>query len=235
MYEWRGRPLEGVLFDLDGTLFDTLGDIAAALNAAIETRGWRPFADDEVRRMIGRGSPILIQRAAAARGQSLDSAAEDHLLQLFFRHYEELEQSGRSSAVPYAGAADTLSRLHRDGVRLGVVTNKQRRFAAALVERRGFGAWIDVIVGGDTCARRKPDPQPLLFACDELQVSCAECLMVGDSGNDVDSARGAGMPVICVSYGYNEGRDPGTLGCDALIDSLADLPALLSGSLRTFG
>jgi phosphoglycolate phosphatase len=227
MYEWRGRPLKGVLFDLDGTLFDTLADIAAALNAAIESRGWQPFAAEEVRRMIGRGSPILIHRAAAARNQSLDVDAEDRLLQLFFRHYEELEQSGRSSAVPYAGAAATLNRLHRDGVRTAIVTNKQRRFAAALIESRGFGGWIDVIVGGDSCERRKPDPQPLLFACAEIKVSRADCLMVGDSSNDVEAARGADMPVICVSYGYNEGRDPGTLGCDALIDSLSDLPALI--------
>jgi phosphoglycolate phosphatase len=230
MYEWRGGLLQGVLFDLDGTLFDTLADIAAALNAAIESRGWRPFAAEEVRRMIGRGSPILIRRAAAARGQSLNADGEDCLLQLFFRHYQELEQSGCSSAAPYAGAADTLSRLHRDGVRTAVVTNKQQRFAAALIESRGFGGWIDLIVGGDSCERRKPDPQPLLFACEALRVNAAQCLMVGDSSNDVEAARGAGMPVICVSYGYNEGRDPSTLGCDALIDSLADLPALIAGA-----
>jgi len=227
MYEWRGRPLKGVLFDLDGTLFDTLADIASALNAAIGSLGWQPFAAEEVRRMIGRGSPILIQRAAAARGQSLDAVADDRLLQLFFRFYEELEQSGRSSAVPYAGAAEILSRLHRDGVGTAVVTNKQRRFAVALIESRGFSDWIDVIVGGDSCERRKPDPQPLLFACSEIKVSPTECLMVGDSSNDVEAARGAGIPVICVSYGYNEGRDPSTLGSDALIDSLADLPALI--------
>lgn len=225
--QWRGKRLGGVLFDLDGTLFDTLEDIAAALNAAIEIRGWAPFAAHEVRGMIGRGSPVLIQRAAAARGAALDADAEAQLLQRFFHVYEELEQSGRSTARAYDGAADLLAGLHRAGARIAVVTNKQHRFAAALIESRGFSGWVDVIVGGDSCERRKPDPQPLLFACEALRVGRTQCLMVGDSSNDVEAARGAGIPVVCVSYGYNEGRDPRTLGCDASIDSLSELGPLL--------
>jgi phosphoglycolate phosphatase len=224
--EWRGKPLTGVLFDLDGTLFDTLDDIATALNAAIEIRGWAPFAAHEVRGMIGRGSPALIQRAAAARGEALD-ADLGLLLQRFFHVYEELERSGRSSARAYDGAAELLAQLHQAGTRIAIVTNKQHRFAAALIESRGFGGWVDVIVGGDSCERRKPDPQPLLFACEALRVGRTQCLMVGDSSNDVEAARGAGIPVVCVSYGYNEGRDPRTLGCDALIDSLPELGPLL--------
>jgi len=108
-----------------------------------------------------------------------------------------------------------------------VVTNKQHRFAVALFKRLGLAAWIDAVVGGDTCARRKPDPQPLLFACESLKVPPAATLMVGDSVNDVQAARGAGIPIVCVSYGYNEGRDPRTLDCDLLLDSLTELPPLL--------
>jgi phosphoglycolate phosphatase len=115
--------------------------------------------------------------------------------------------------------------VHRAGVRTAVVTNKQHRFADALLRRLGLAGWVDVVVGGDTCVRRKPDPQPLLFACESLQVPLSESLMVGDSANDVQAARAAGIPVVCVSYGYNEGRDPRTLDCDSLLDSLADLPA----------
>jgi len=224
---WDGRPLAGALFDLDGTLCDTVVDIAAALNASLEIKQWRPFADDEVRCMIGRGSPILIQRAAAARHQVLDPDTEKLLLERFFHYYEELENSGRSQAQAYDGAAQALSSLHEAGVRIAVVTNKQHRFATALIERLDFGRWIDLIVGGDTCERRKPDPQPLLFACESLGVSHAQCMMIGDSINDVTAARGAGMPVVCVSYGYNEGRDPRSLTCDALIDSLAQLGPML--------
>jgi phosphoglycolate phosphatase len=84
-----------------------------------------------------------------------------------------------------------------------------------------------VVVGGDSCARRKPDPQPLYFACDALRVDPVQALMVGDSMTDVLAARAAGLPVVCVPYGYNEGGDPRTLACDAFIETLADLPALL--------
>jgi phosphoglycolate phosphatase len=111
-----------------------------------------------------------------------------------------------------------------------VVTNKQHRFAAALLERLSLADWVDVLVGGDTCARRKPDPQPLVFACESLQVPPSASLMIGDSVNDVRAARAAGIPIVCVSYGYNEGRDPRTLECDLLLDSLAELPALLQVS-----
>jgi phosphoglycolate phosphatase len=224
---WAGRPLAGALFDLDGTLFDTVEDIAAALNASLEIKGWRPFSDDEVKGMIGRGSPILIERAAAARGQTLEADAKALLLQRFFDAYEDLEHSGRSRARPYEGAESCLKRFHQAGLKTAIVTNKHHRFAAALIERVGFSAWVDLIVGGDTCERRKPDPQPLLFACQALHVSHRDCLMIGDSSNDVEAARGAAMPVICVSYGYNEGRDPRTLGCDRLIDSLAELGPLV--------
>ncbi|MHB8475957.1 MAG: phosphoglycolate phosphatase [Steroidobacteraceae bacterium] len=224
---WRGQPLSAVLFDLDGTLLDTLADIALALNRTLVEYACEALAEDEVRRMIGRGSPILVERALAAQGRSLDEAAQAGMIERFFHHYGELEQSDEDRAQPYPGAAESLRALHGANLRTGVVTNKQHRFAAALLERVGLARWVDVVVGGDTCARRKPDPQPLLFACASLQAAPADCLMVGDSANDVQAARAAGIPVVCVSYGYNEGRPAHTLNCDSLLDSLAELPGLL--------
>jgi phosphoglycolate phosphatase len=224
---WRGQPLSAVLFDLDGTLLDTVADIALALNRTMLEYGYNTLAESDVRRMIGRGSPILIERAAAAQGGTMDEAAQAAMLERFFHHYGELEESNEDRARPYPGAAESLHRLHRAGLRTAVVTNKQHRFADALLRRLDLAGWVDVVVGGDTCVRRKPDPQPLLFACESLQVPASESLMVGDSVNDVQAARAAGIPVVCVSYGYNEGRDPRTLDCDSLLDSLADLPALL--------
>jgi phosphoglycolate phosphatase len=224
---WRGRPLQALLFDLDGTLLDTAADIALALNRTLLDCGFTPLAEDDVRRMIGRGSPILIERAAASQGRIIDAAAQAAMVERFFHHYGELEESNEDSARPYAGAAESLRTLHGTGLRTAVVTNKQHRFADALLRRLNLADWVDIVIGGDTCPRRKPDPQPLLFACESLKVPPSCSLMVGDSVNDVQAARAAGIPVVCVSYGYNEGRDPRTLECDSLLDSLAELPALL--------
>jgi phosphoglycolate phosphatase len=132
-----------------------------------------------------------------------------------------------SNARPYPGVAEGLESLHGLGLRLAVVTNKQRHFALDLLERLKLSQWIDVVVGGDSCERRKPDPQPLHFACSALHVDPQQTLMVGDSLNDVLAARAAGIPVVCLPYGYNEGNDPRALPCDAFIESLAELPAKL--------
>jgi phosphoglycolate phosphatase len=225
---WRGRPLKGVLFDLDGTLLDTAADIAQALNLALGEYGIAAFPVSEVILMVGRGSPALIERATAARGKTPSGAERAAMLERFFHHYGELEEQGQSQAVAYPGAAEALQRLHAAGVKVAVVTNKHYRFASALMHYLKLSPWIDLIVGGDTCERRKPDPQPLLFACSSMGLTAAEALMVGDSINDVGAARAAGIPVVCVPYGYNEGRDPRTLDCDAMVETLAELPGLVN-------
>jgi phosphoglycolate phosphatase len=224
---WRGDPKRAVLFDLDGTLLNTAADIARALNRTLGEFGWDSVPVADVSQMIGRGSPILIERAAAVQGRSVDAALQGTMVERFFHHYGELEESNESDAAAYPGVRATLERLHGAGLKTAVVTNKQHRFATALLRRLELACFIDLVVGGDTCERRKPDPQPLLFACDALSVPASQALMVGDSINDVRAARGAGIPVVCVPYGYNEGQPVRTLLCDALIDTLADLPALL--------
>jgi phosphoglycolate phosphatase len=224
---WLGRPIAGVLYDLDGTLLDTATDITHALNRALAEYGWAAIPEIEVRGMIGRGGQVLIERAALAQGRTLDEATQAELVERFFHHYGELEERGESVAQPYPGVTDGLQRLHDAGLHTAVVTNKQHRFAVELLQRLELGRWIDLVVGGDTCERRKPDPQPLLYASESLKLLPQQTLVVGDSINDVKAARAAGMPVICVSYGYNEGQDPHTLPCDALIDRLDELPGLL--------
>jgi phosphoglycolate phosphatase len=224
---WRGRRVSGVLFDLDGTLLDTAADIARALNRAFDERGWQSLPVSAVSRMIGRGSPILIERAAAAGGHALSVAEQAAILERFFDHYGALEESNESDARPYPGVVETLKLVHQAGLKVAVVTNKQQRFATALLHRLDLSGWVDVVVGGDTCERRKPDPQPLLFACEALSIAAEDTLMVGDSVNDVTAARAAQIRVMCVPYGYNEGRDPRSLQCDVMLDTLADLPGLL--------
>lgn len=222
-----GRELRAALFDLDGTLLDTAGDIALALNQAIAESGWAPVPLEAVKRLIGAGASILVERAAALQGHTLSKQLHNEITQRFFHHYGALGETGQYSAQAYPGAADALRQLHAAGMRLAVVTNKTRRFSEMLLRQRGLMQWVDLLVGGDTCERRKPDPLPLLYACRELGVAVDAALMVGDSINDVEAARAAAMPVIGVTYGYNEGNDPVTLGCDRLIDTLGVLPGML--------
>ncbi len=224
---WRGEPLAAVCFDLDGTLLDTAGDIAFALNRALAEYGWPRVATSEVRQMIGRGAPMLLERVAALQKRTVDPTTLAALVERFFLHYGALEEAGECNARPYDGAMEALRALHDAGLRLAVVTNKLHRFAEALLHFVGMREWIDVVVGGDSCERRKPDPQPLLHACAAMQLRPTQAIMVGDSINDVQAARGAGMPVLCVPYGYNEGKDPRQLPCDGFIETLGELPALL--------
>jgi phosphoglycolate phosphatase len=224
---WRGHPLDAVLFDLDGTLLDTAGDIHLALNRALADFHWRGVAESEVRRMIGRGAPILIERATAAQGLGLDAETQAAVVERFFHHYGALQENDEFVARPYPGAAEALKLLHGTGVRIAIVTNKQERFASGLLRRLHLRDWVDLVVGGDTCERRKPDPQPLLFACERLNAAPSRTLMVGDSINDVLAARAAQIDVVCVPYGYNEGNDPRDLPCDALIEDLTRLGPLL--------
>jgi len=151
---WRGRSLSGVLWDLDGTLLDTAADITLALNRAVSEFGWTPLAQSDVRRMIGRGAPILVERAALAQQRTLDEAHRASVVARFFHHYGELEQKNESTALPYSGAMAVLQQLDQAGLRSAVVTNKQRRFAVELLQRLGLNRWIHAVVGGDSCERR---------------------------------------------------------------------------------
>ncbi|MBL8329571.1 MAG: phosphoglycolate phosphatase [Rubrivivax sp.] len=225
--QFQGRPVQALLFDLDGTLMDTAGDIALALQRSMADQGLSAPTPQAVRTMIGRGAPSLVQRACAAQAIEADDALRAVLLQGFFDHYGRLQDEGAYDAQPYPGALEAVAAVHAAGLPLALVTNKQRRFAQALLRLRGLEPAFRVVCGGDTCERRKPDPQPLLWAAAQLGVPPAQTLMVGDSVNDVTAARAAGMPVLCMTYGYNEGRDVKTLPADAFADSMTELPRLL--------
>jgi phosphoglycolate phosphatase len=180
-----------------------------------------------VRKLIGRGAPSLVARALQLAGTGSQEVDVEATLGRFCAHYEQLYAGDGSTATAFPGVLEGLRALHAAGLKLAVVTNKQRRFALQVLGRLGLVRWFEAVVGGDTSGQRKPDPRPLHHACELLQVDSAHALMVGDSAIDVRAARAAGMPVICVPYGYNEGQDASTLECDALVPTLAQLPALL--------
>ena len=226
-FGWKGTPLQAVLFDLDGTLIDTAADIALALNRAFGEQGLPAVDAGTVRGLIGRGAALLITRALAQLGRSAGEVELERIYDRFLHHYALLQEQGESLAEAYPGARAALQALESGGVQLAVVTNKVHRLAISALAHAGLESGLGVVVGGDTCARRKPDGEPLLYACRTLGVAPQRALMVGDSVNDVQAARAAGMPVLCVPYGYNEGEDPRLLPCDGFIESLADLPDLL--------
>ena len=224
----RLSPKQAVLFDLDGTLLDTVGDIALALNRSLEEIGIEPLSTETVRGLIGKGARVLVARALTTAGRSGTDADIAMVFSGFLKHYDALYRGGESMATPYAGTSDTLQQLAASGFKLGVVTNKHRALAAEALQHTGLMGFFSVVVGGDTCAARKPAPAPILYACSVLDIPPANALMVGDSMNDVLAARAAGMPVICVPYGYNEGVAADSLPCDLLIETLTELPRLLS-------
>ncbi len=227
---WRGRAVDGVLFDLDGTLMDTLPDITLSLNRALAELRLQPLTLAEVRPLIGRGGPVLIERAVRRLGVTMDARALASLHERFALLGLGLLEANESTAALFPGVLDGLLALRALGLKIAVVTNKQQRLALDLISRQGLRSCVDAVVGGDECARRKPDPEPLRLACGRLEVPTSRALMVGDSINDVLAARAAEMPVICVPYGYNEGQDARLLPCDALIESIGELPALLGGT-----
>jgi phosphoglycolate phosphatase len=223
----RGGSLRAVLFDLDGTLLDTVADISVALNRALGEQRLTSLPQADVRTLIGRGVPMLIERAMARVVSGARFADATLLLERFHFHYERLQELGEIQTRVYPGVAEGLAALHALGLSVAVVTNKPRKAAADLLDRLGLARWIDVLVAGDTGMNPKPHPQALVSACEQLAVPPAQALMVGDSLTDVLAARAAGLAVVCVPYGYNEGADPRALPCDAFVETVADLPALL--------
>ncbi len=152
------------------------------------------------------------------------SDALEHATEVFKRHYALC--NGRDASF-YPGVREALERLQRDGFPMGVVTNKAAAFTEPLIDMMGLSGYFDIIVSGDTLPEKKPHPLPLTYACDRLGVRPDHNLHVGDSNNDIFSARAAGCPVFCVPYGYNEGVAVDSADCDALISSLTEACGLI--------
>jgi phosphoglycolate phosphatase len=217
--------VKAVTIDLDGTLADTLPDLAAAANMMLRELA-RPALDlERIRAYVGKGIPRLVERALAG---SLDGAAPADLVARALPVYERCyaEVNGRHTVV-YPGVNEGLERLRAMRLPLACVTNKAERFTRALLGQLGLARYFESIVAGDTLPQKKPHPAPLLHACRELGVAPADMLVIGDSVNDVEAACAAGCPVFCVTYGYNEGRDVRELDVDAIVASLVEATRLI--------
>jgi phosphoglycolate phosphatase len=214
--------LSAAIVDLDGTLVDTLGDFAAALNAMLGELALRAIEPNAIETMVGRGSEHLIRSVLAHVGAP--AALYEEAWRAYQSHY--LAINGLHSAV-YPGAVEGLQALKDAGLRLACLTNKPGDFARPLLEAKGLAPYFEVVFGGDAFERKKPDPLPLRKTCEALRSTPAQTLMIGDSSNDARAARAAGCRVILVTYGYNHGEPVRAVDADGFLDSLADIKRCL--------
>ena len=217
--------VKAVTVDLDGTLLDTIPDLACAANMMLVKLG-RPELDPSViRTFVGKGIENLVQRTLAAHSDGAVSAdVAERGLALFEGCYTEV--NGRHTTI-YAGVKQGLDRLRGQGIPLACVTNKSARYTLPLLDMLGLAPYFEQVVAGDTLTLKKPHPAQLLHAAGKFGISPGDMLMIGDSLNDAQAARAAGCPVICVTYGYNEGHDVRDLDADALVETLDEAAALV--------
>jgi phosphoglycolate phosphatase len=225
--------LDAAIIDLDGTMVDTLGDFAQALNLMLADLlpGDVPAARLDaaaIELMVGKGSEHLVQSALKhvetkmGVGRAAINLVADYEQAYagYQRYYAGI--NGRYSAV-YPGVVDGLLALQQAGLKLACLTNKPVGFARELLKLKGLDGFFSVVFGGDSFERKKPDPLPLIKTCESLGTVPARTLMIGDSSNDARAARAAGCPVVLVTYGYNHGEPVRGVDADGFIDSLAEL------------
>lgn len=212
---------KAVLLDLDGTLLDTIPDLADAANAMCRSLGIPELPLDTLTSYVGKGSENFVTRILASNsaGTVPDAHQTAHALATFLEHYRGL--NGKRSQL-YPGVLEGLSAFRKAGLKMAVVTNKMEEFTHTLLIRKGLAHFFDAIVCGDTCERRKPDPMPFLHACQLLDIQPEDGLAIGDSINDAQAARAAGITVLAVPYGYNEGIDVRSLDVDDIVMSIDD-------------
>ena len=222
-----GRLPRLVMFDLDGTLLDSVPDLAAAINAMLVQMGLEPAGVARVRDWVGNGSLVLVRRALA---NGIEHAAVDEgyaaaAHQCFLEIYADCHALGRV----YPGVKECLDWLREQGVALGLVTNKPFRFVAPLLAEHGLDGYFLWVLGGDSLAQQKPDPAPLQWMLAQAGVDANQALFVGDSRSDVRAACAAGVQCVAVSYGYNHGRPIAEENPALVLDDLRQLVDSLRG------
>ena len=210
---------DAVLLDLDGTLLDTIPDLAHAANAMRADLGLAALPQALIATYVGRGVDNLIQRSLA---EDLDGAPIPAELLArgrasFAPHYHAVNGQ---KAVLFEGVLSGLQLMQKMGLKLAVVTNKATEFTLPLLERTGLAPYMQAVVCGDTLSERKPHPAPMLYACAQLGAAPERTVVVGDSKHDAASGLAAGCRVLIVPYGYNEGQSVQTLKVDAIVETI---------------
>lgn len=220
----RFPGVRAVLFDLDGTLVDSIPDLAEAARRMLAELGEPTRNDAEVASFVGKGIPVLVERTLTVGRSPVSPERLAQGISSFMNHYAVT--NGLLTEC-YPGVREVLSTLRERGLKIGCVTNKAAAFVAPLLVQVDLLQYVDCIVGGDTLAKKKPDPEPMWYACEQLGVAREHVLMVGDSSNDALCARRAGIPVVLMTYGYNEGVPVDSVDCDGLLSNFVELLPLL--------
>jgi phosphoglycolate phosphatase len=217
-----------ILIDVDGTLVDSVPDLAYCVDQMMAQLGRPIHGEAKVRDWVGNGVERLVRRALIGQ---LNGEPEEADFQRAYPIFLELYAENTSKrSLLYPGIREGLDYLKGEGYRLGCVTNKASQFTLPLLRDLSIHDDFEIIIAGDTLAKKKPDPMPLLYAAEQLSVAPSASLMVGDSQSDVKAARAAGFQIICMSYGYNHGEDIRLYNPDAVLDSLNEIHTLLENA-----
>lgn len=214
-----------ILIDVDGTLVDSVPDLAYCVDEMMQAIGRPTYGEERVRDWVGNGVERLVRRALIGQ---LDGEPSDEDFQRAYPIFLDLYAENTSKrSLLYPGVKEGLDWMKAKGYTLGCVTNKAAQFTEPLLRDLGVRDYFGLVVAGDTLPKKKPDPLPLLHAAEHFGVSPADSLMIGDSVSDVMAARAAGFSIVCMSYGYNHGQDIRDANPDAVIDSMVEIEGLL--------
>lgn len=216
---------EMILIDVDGTLVDSVPDLAFCVDEMMKQLEMPVHGEAKVREWVGNGVERLCRRALIGQ---LDGEPDDALFERAYPIFLDLyaENTSKRSSL-YPGVEEGLDYMQAQGYKLGCVTNKAAEFTHPLLKDLGIFDRFEIVISGDTLAKKKPDPMPLLHGAAHFGVKPEKALMLGDSVSDVKAARAAGFQIICMSYGYNHGVDIRDSNPDAVIDSMVELKELI--------
>lgn len=212
-----------LLFDLDGTLVDSAPDLALAVNRTLKDLGKAEFEQQTIHLWVGNGAKILIERALSGSAnidEKLDITLVHQALAIFLQHYQ---QCLCVDSVLYDNVKEGIFTLKNAGYRLAIITNKPALFIQPILSGLGLNDMFELLIGGDTLPEKKPHPAPLTYAINKLNVTLDECVMIGDSKNDILAAKAAGIMSVGLTYGYNYGENIADHQPDWCFDSFSEL------------
>lgn len=216
-----------LLFDLDGTLVDSAPDLALAVNDTLTQLNLPTYPESTIRSWVGNGAKVLIERAlsgSSSISSDLDPVLAKKALEIFLTSYQN---NLCIHSKLYDGVLSSLQTLKGFGYKLAVVTNKPERFIEPILAGLDLSGLFDVLVGGDTLPQKKPDPSPLHYACEKMNVAIEQSLMIGDSRNDILAAKAAGTQSVGLTYGYNYGLPIADSDPEWVFDNFADILNIL--------